>query len=184
MQGRIQDHWMTEGVSIIDPRNTYVDSRAEIGRDTVIYPFTVITGPVRIGADCRVGPFAHLRAGSVLDDGVELGAFVEIKESQLGKGTIARHLAYLGNVIVGEGANIGATAVTANFDGRAKHQTQIGDRSRIGAGAILIAPVSIGADAVIGANAVVTRNQNVADGQTVAGVPARRLGVRTIIPDE
>ena len=59
MQARIQDHWMTEGVSIVDPRNTYIDGRAQIGQDTVIRPFTVITGAVKIGADCRVGPFAH-----------------------------------------------------------------------------------------------------------------------------
>jgi bifunctional UDP-N-acetylglucosamine pyrophosphorylase/glucosamine-1-phosphate N-acetyltransferase len=176
MQARIQDHWMTEGVSIVDPRNTYIDGRAEIGHDTIIYPFSVITGAVKIGEDCRIGPFAHVRAGSVLDDRVEVGAFVEIKESQLGAGTLARHLAYLGNAIVGEGVNIGATAITANFDGVKKSPTRIGDRSRVGAGAILIAPVSIGADVVVGANAVVTRDQHVADGQTVAGVPARPLG--------
>ena len=75
MQARIQDHWMTEGVSIVDPRNTYIDGRASIGRDTVIYPFTVITGAVKIGSQCRVGPFAHLRDGTVLDDGVERGRF-------------------------------------------------------------------------------------------------------------
>ena len=130
------------------------------------------------------GPFTHIRAGSVLDDSVELGAFVEVKESQLGKGTIVRHLAYLGNAIVGEGANIGATAVTANFDGQIKSQTHIGVRSRIGAGAILIAPVTTGAGSVVGANAVVTRNQDVADGQTVAGIPARPLEVRQRLPEE
>ena len=63
MQARIQDHWMTEGVSIVDPRNTYIDGRAQIGQDTVIRPFTVITGAVKIGADCRVGPFAHFARG-------------------------------------------------------------------------------------------------------------------------
>ncbi len=175
MQSRIQDHWMTEGVTIVDPRNTHIDSRCSIGRDTVIYPFTVITGEVKIGSHCRIGPFTHLRHGTVLEDGVEVGAFVEIKESRLGTGTIARHLVYLGNADVGERVNIGATAITANFDGERKHPTKIGDRSRIGAGAILVAPVSIGQEAVIGANAVVTRNQDVADGQTVVGVPARPL---------
>ena len=124
MQGRIQDHWMTEGVSIVDPRNTYIDGRASIGRDTVIYPFTVISGAVKIGSHCRVGPFAHLRDGTVLDDGVEVGAFVEIKQSHLGSGTIVRHLAYLGNAEVGEGVNIGATAITANFDGQRKNPTR------------------------------------------------------------
>jgi len=175
MQGRIQNHWMTEGVTIVDPRNTYIDGRTSIGPDTVIYPFSVITGAVKIGSHCRVGPFAHLRDGTVLDDGVEVGAFAEIKQSHLGSKTIMRHLAYLGNAEVGENAVIGATAITANFDGARKSETTIGDRSRIGAGAILVAPVKIGDDAVVGANAVVTRNQDVEDGQTVVGVPARPL---------
>ncbi len=175
MQSRIQDHWMTEGVSIVDPRNTYIDSRASIGHDTIIYPFTVITGSVKIGSQCRVGPLAHLRDGTVLDDGVEVGAFVEIKQSHLGGGTLVRHLAYLGNAEVGEGVNIGATAITANFDGQRKSPTRIGNRSQIGAGAILVAPVEIGADAVVGANAVVTRDHHVADGLTVVGVPARPI---------
>lgn len=173
MQSRIQDRWMTEGVSIVDPRNTYIDSRAVIGRESVIYPFTVITGAVTIGSGCRVGPFSHLRDGTVLDDGVEVGAFVETKQSHLGCGTLVRHLAYLGDAEVGEGVNIGATAITANFDGQRKSPTRIGDRSKIGAGAILIAPVSIGEGAVVGANAVVTRDHDVAAGQTVVGVPAR-----------
>ena len=180
MQRRVQDFWMTEGVSIVDPRNTYIDSRATIGRDTVIYPFTVITGVVQIGRQCRVGPLAHLRDGTVLDDGVEVGAFVETKQSHLGAGTLVRHLAYLGNAEVGSRVNIGATAITANFDGTRKSQTQIGDRAQIGAGAILVAPIRIGADAVVGANAVVTRNHDVADGQTVFGVPARPVEPKTL----
>jgi bifunctional UDP-N-acetylglucosamine pyrophosphorylase/glucosamine-1-phosphate N-acetyltransferase len=175
MQGRIQDHWMTEGVTIVDPRNTYIDGRSSIGRDTVIYPFTVITGSVKIGSGCRVGPFAHLRDGTVLEDGVEANAFVEIKESRLGRKTVVRHLAYLGNAVTGDDVTIGATAITANFDGGRKSETRIGDRSRIGAGAILVAPVNVGRDAVVGANSVVTRNQDVTDGQTVVGVPARPI---------
>jgi bifunctional UDP-N-acetylglucosamine pyrophosphorylase/glucosamine-1-phosphate N-acetyltransferase len=178
MQGRIQDHWMTEGVSIVDPRNTHIDGRASIGRDTVIYPFTVITGAVKIGSRCRVGPLTHLRDGTVLDDGVDVGAFVEIKQSHLGSGTLVRHLAYLGDAEVGENVNIGATAVTANFDGKRKSPTKIGAGTHIGASAILVAPVNIGADAVVGANAVVTRDQRVADGQTVVGVPARPIARR------
>jgi bifunctional UDP-N-acetylglucosamine pyrophosphorylase / glucosamine-1-phosphate N-acetyltransferase len=175
MQSRIQDHWMTEGVSIVDPRNTHIDGRVSIGRDTTIYPFTVITGSVKIGSRCRIGPLTHLRDGTVLDDGVEVGAYVEVKESHLGSETLVRHLAYLGNAEVGEKVNIGATAITANFDGHRKSPTRIGDRTKIGAGAILVAPVSIGNDAVVGANAVVTHNRDVADGQTVVGVPARPI---------
>ena len=175
MQGRIQERWMDEGVSIVDPRNTYIDGRAEIGRDTMIFPFTVVTGAVKIGADCRVGPFAHLREGTVLDDGVQVGAFVEVNRSHLESGVIARHLAYLGDATVGRGANIGATAVTANFDGRSKHTTTIGPNASIGAGAVLVAPVTIGSGATVGANAVVTSGRHVPDGDTVVGVPARTI---------
>jgi bifunctional UDP-N-acetylglucosamine pyrophosphorylase/glucosamine-1-phosphate N-acetyltransferase len=88
---------------------------------------------------------------------------------------IARHLAYLGDAEVGAGANIGATAVTANFDGQRKHPTTIGAGAQIGAGAILIAPSTVGQGAVVGANAVLPRDAAVADGETVVGVPARPL---------
>jgi bifunctional UDP-N-acetylglucosamine pyrophosphorylase/glucosamine-1-phosphate N-acetyltransferase len=181
MQARIQDHWMTEGVTIVDPRNTFIDSRTSIGADTIIYPFTVITGKVQIGAGCRIGPHAHLRDGTVLDDRVQIGAFVEIKESRVGAETIVRHLTYLGDSEIGKNANVGATVVTANFNGVQKNPTKIGDRVRLGAGAILIAPVTIGADAVVGAGAVVPRNHDVSDGQTVVGVPAVPLEKKTAV---
>ena len=175
MQARIQDRWMTEGVSIVDPRSTYVDARAEIGRDTVIFPFSVITGRVKVGSGCRIGPFSHLRDGTVLDDGVEVGAFVEVSRSRLESGALARHLAYLGNASVGPNVNVGAGAITANFDGRQKGTTTIGARAMIGAGSLMVAPVTIGADATVGAGAVVTKLHDVADGQTVIGIPARPL---------
>jgi bifunctional UDP-N-acetylglucosamine pyrophosphorylase / glucosamine-1-phosphate N-acetyltransferase len=175
MQARIQDRWMTEGVTIVDPRNTYIDGRAEIGRDTVILPFTVIQGRVRIGTGCRVGPFTHLRPETVLDDGVEVGAFVEVSRSRLETGVLARHLAYLGDAHIGANANIGATAVTANFNGRTKGTTVIGANALIGSGAVLVAPVSVGDGATVGANAVVPSGRDVPGGTTVVGVPARPL---------
>jgi bifunctional UDP-N-acetylglucosamine pyrophosphorylase/glucosamine-1-phosphate N-acetyltransferase len=175
MQSRIQDRWMTAGVSIVDPRNTYIDGRATIGADTTIFPFTVITGTVTIGRNCRVGPFTHLRDGTVLADAAEVGAFVEVNRSHLEAGARARHLAYLGDAHLGAGANIGAGVVTANFDGRRKSRTTIGPQAMIGSGAVLVAPVTIGPGATVGANAVVTKNHDVAEGQTVAGVPARPL---------
>jgi bifunctional UDP-N-acetylglucosamine pyrophosphorylase/glucosamine-1-phosphate N-acetyltransferase len=176
MQRRIQGRLMAAGVTIVDPRNTYIDGRVEIGRDTVIAPFTVISGPARIGERCRLGPFTHVREGTVLADGVELGAFVEINRSRLEAGALARHLAYLGDCHVGPNANIGAGAVTANFDGRAKSRTEIGADAFIGAGSVLIAPVRVGDAATVGAGAVVTRNQDIPAGQTVVGIPARPLG--------
>jgi bifunctional UDP-N-acetylglucosamine pyrophosphorylase / glucosamine-1-phosphate N-acetyltransferase len=175
MQARILDRLMTDGVSIVDPRNTYVDGRARIGQDTVIFPFSVISGSVTIGKGCRIGPFAHLRDGTVLDDGVEVGAFVEVNRSHLEPGALVRHLAYLGDAHLGRNVNVGAGAITANFDGTNKNRTEIGDSARIGAGAILIAPAEVGERAVVGAGAVVTKGKAIAAGDTVVGVPARRI---------
>lgn len=175
MQERILDRHMTAGVTIVDPRNTYIDGRATIGRDTVLYPFTMITGNVDVGENCRIGPFTHLREGTILESGVEAGAFVELSQTQMGEGARARHLAYLGNASVGPAVNIGAGAITANFDGRVKSPTKIGAGASIGAGSILIAPVSVGERATTGAGSVVTRGQTIADDATVVGVPARPL---------
>jgi bifunctional UDP-N-acetylglucosamine pyrophosphorylase / glucosamine-1-phosphate N-acetyltransferase len=175
MQRRIQSRLMTEGVSIVDPQNTSIDGRTQIGPDTIIFPFTVISGTVKIGRGCRVGPFTHLRDGTILDDGAEVGAFVETSRSHLEQGARARHLAYLGDASVGAHSNIGAGAITANFDGRTKAQTTIGPNSMIGAGSILIAPVEVGRGATVGAGAVVTKGTTIAENEVVVGVPAKPL---------
>jgi bifunctional UDP-N-acetylglucosamine pyrophosphorylase/glucosamine-1-phosphate N-acetyltransferase len=141
----------------------------------VIYPYTMIQGRVRIGRNCRIGPFAHLRDGSVLADDVEVGAFVELSRAHLESGARARHLAYLGDEIVGANVNVGAGAITANFDGQRKHITKIGAGASLGSGSVLIAPVTVGERAVVGAGAVVPKRQDVPPGQTVIGVPARVL---------
>jgi bifunctional UDP-N-acetylglucosamine pyrophosphorylase/glucosamine-1-phosphate N-acetyltransferase len=175
MQARILDGHMTEGVTIVDPRSTFIDGRAEIGRDTIIFPYTVISGTVKVGSNCRIGPFTHLREGTVLDDGVEVGAFVEVVRSHLEAGALARHLAYLGDAHLGARVNVGAGAVTANFDGKEKGATSIGAGAIIGAGSVLVAPVKIGPNATVGAGAVVPKDRDVATGQTVVGVPAKPL---------
>lgn len=175
MQMRILDQLMTDGVTIVDPRSTHIDGRAQIGKDTIIHPFTVISGNVRVGERCRIGPLAHLRDGTVLENGAEVGAFVELSQTHLGENAIARHLAYLGNARIGSRANIGAGAVVANFDGVSKSQTEIGAGAFVGSGSILVAPVRIGDRATVGAGAVVTRNHDVPAGETVIGVPARPM---------
>jgi len=140
-----------------------------------VYPFTCIEKNVTVGRRCSLGPFCHLREGSALEDDVSVGNYTEIKNSTLGKGTNMRHVSYLGDTSVGRNVNIGAGTVVANFDGRKKNRTAIGDKAFIGCDAVLIAPVTVGREAVVGAGAVVTHGHNVADRSVVAGVPARPL---------
>jgi bifunctional UDP-N-acetylglucosamine pyrophosphorylase/glucosamine-1-phosphate N-acetyltransferase len=157
MQHRIQQELMDHGVTIVDPDNTWIDARAQIGQDTVIEPFTYIHGVVRIGQGCRVGPFAYLRDGAVLKDDVVLGVFTEVKNSSLANGVRARHHSYIGDAAVGENVNIGAGSITANFDGEKVNRTNIGNGSYIGSGAILIAPLDLKDGSHISAGSVVSQ---------------------------
>jgi len=172
---RTIDKLMKSGVTIIDPATTYVDGSAVIGRDTVIYPCTVIESDVKVAAGCRIGPFARLRPGTRLAGGAEIGNFVELCRAEIGEGAKVKHHTYLGDAKVGRNANIGAGTITANYDGKNKNRTEIGEGAFVGVGAVLIAPVKVGKNAVVGAGSVVTKKKNVPAGKTVAGVPARML---------
>lgn len=120
---------------------------------------------------CTVGPMAHLRGKAVMAEGSKVGNFVELKKTRLGKGSKASHLTYLGDATIGEETNIGAGVITCNYDGKNKHETHIGDRVKIGSDTMLVAPVTVGDDAVTGAGSVVTKD--VGEGVLVIGVPAR-----------
>ena len=157
MQRRIQKKLMESGVTIVDPDNTWIDSRAEIGQDTQIEPFTYIHGEVKIGRNCRVGPFAHVRTGTVIEDNVILGVFTEIKHSQLGDGSRVRHHSYIGDAVIGKNVNVGAGSITANFDGMHVNQTTVGDDCYIGSGAILVAPLEVAKGSHITAGTTVTQ---------------------------
>jgi bifunctional UDP-N-acetylglucosamine pyrophosphorylase/glucosamine-1-phosphate N-acetyltransferase len=159
MQCRIQKELMENGVTIVDPDNTWIDIRAQIGQDTVIEPFTYIHGEVKVGLGCRIGPFAYLRHGTVLEDDVVLGVFTEVKNSTLGKGVRARHHSYIGDAAVGHNVNIGAGSITANFDGEKVNRTNIGDDCYIGSGAILIAPLELKNGSQISAGTVVSQEE-------------------------
>ncbi len=172
---RVLERHMEAGVVLMDATTVFIDPTAVIGEGTCVYPFTFIEKDVTVGRHCRIGPFCHLRAGAVLEDNVRVGNYTEIKNSTLGKGTNMRHVGYLGDTCVGRSVNIGAGTVVANFDGKKKNRTAIGDKAFIGCDAVLIAPVVVGKDAVVGAGSVVTRHHNVADKSVVAGVPARPL---------
>jgi bifunctional UDP-N-acetylglucosamine pyrophosphorylase/glucosamine-1-phosphate N-acetyltransferase len=158
MQHRVQQELMENGVTIVDPDNTWIDARAKIGQDTVIEPFVYIQGEVKIGRGCRIGPFAFLRDGSVLQDDVVLGVFTEIKNATLADGVRARHHSYLGDADIGKNVNVGAGSLTANFDGEQIHRTVVGDDCYIGSGAVLIAPLKLNAGARIGAGTVVSQD--------------------------
>ncbi len=152
--------------SVIGPDTHLVDT---IVGERVIMRNTV-ANEAEVGDDATVGPFAHLRPGTRLGPDVHIGNFVETKNADIGAGTKANHLAYLGDVEVGPGANIGAGTITANYDGREKHRTRIGKGARIGSNNVLVAPVEVGDDAYTAAGAVVTRN--VPPGALAKGVPA------------
>lgn len=166
--------------------NVSLRGRTSIGRDTVIRSGSQIIDS-RIGEGCtiwasvieessvgngvRIGPFSHLRAGCVIGDQAEIGNFAEMKNTRFGARSKMHHVGYLGDAEVGEGVNIGAGTITANYDGRAKNVTVIGDGAFIGSDTVLRAPVTIGSGAYTGAGSVVTRD--VPDGKLAVGVPAR-----------
>lgn len=127
-----------------------------IGEDTVIRANSHIED-AKVAKGCKVGPFARLRPGAELADEAQVGNFVEMKKSRLGKGSKASHLTYLGDTQVGEYANIGAGTITCNYDGVNKALTEIGDGAFIGSNSSLVAPVAIGKNATVGAGSVITR---------------------------
>jgi bifunctional UDP-N-acetylglucosamine pyrophosphorylase / glucosamine-1-phosphate N-acetyltransferase len=170
-QEAIHARHMVAGVSIVDPRTTVIDVDVQIGQDTTIEPFTTIRGATRIGEGClvrhsylidsvledgaTVGPFAYLRPGSLLREGSKAGTFVEIKNSDIGAGAKIPHLSYIGDADVGAHTNLGASTITANYDGQHKHRTTIGQRVRSSVHVSFVAPVSIGDEAYTGAGSTI-----------------------------
>jgi bifunctional UDP-N-acetylglucosamine pyrophosphorylase/glucosamine-1-phosphate N-acetyltransferase len=177
MRDRINDELMRKGVSIIDPQTTYISYGTRIGPDTVIYPFTVIEKNVKIGAHCSVGPFCRIRPGTRLNDEVAVGNFIEISRSHLKKGAKAKHFSFLGDARIGSGANIGAGTVTANYDGKNKNISRIGDKAFVGSDTVLVAPVVLGKGAKTGAGAVVVKKK-IPAGNIYVGVPAKPINRR------
>jgi bifunctional UDP-N-acetylglucosamine pyrophosphorylase/glucosamine-1-phosphate N-acetyltransferase len=198
VQRRMRAKAMEGGATLIDPASVTLCHDTVIEADAVIEPH-VVFGPgvvvrtgarirpfchlegAEIGAGAIVGPFARLRPGARLEADARVGNFVEMKNSTLGPRAKANHLAYVGDASVGAGANIGAGTITANYDGFAKHRTEIGEGAFVGSNSVLVAPVSVGAGAIVGAGSVITRDV-AADAVALARAPqeerpgaARRL---------
>lgn len=171
IQKEILHQFMLEGVNIIDPDSTFIDEGVKIGLNTTIFPFTFIEKNVIIGANCFLGPFVHVRKDVVIKDNSQLGNFLEICRSRIGKNVKIKHFAYLGDAQIEDDVNIGAGAVIANFDGKAKHTTIIKKGAFIGSDTVLVAPVKIGEKSVTGAGSIVTKE--VKPNSLVVGVPAR-----------
>ena len=178
LRDRINEAHMLAGVTIVDPRTTWIDPTVEIEPDATIQPFVILRGATRvatgaeigantvaidahIGVAATIGPFCYLRPGTVLGESSKAGTFVEIKNSRIGDRTKVPHLSYIGDAEIGEDTNIGAGAITANFPhkpGQPKGRTTIGSNVRTAIHNGFIAPVEIGDGAWIGAGSVITKD--------------------------
>ena len=167
---------------------SFLLGHTEIGSDCVIGPSadlldTAVGDGARVehsvgrgavvGEDVSVGPYSFLRPGTVLEAGAKVGAYCEVKNTRVGKGSKVPHLSYIGDAEIGEGANLGAGTITANYDGVNKSRTSIGDGAFTGINTNLVAPVTIGADSYTGAGSVVSKD--VPPGRLAVGAPARAI---------
>ncbi|WP_119392386.1 bifunctional UDP-N-acetylglucosamine diphosphorylase/glucosamine-1-phosphate N-acetyltransferase GlmU [Taklimakanibacter lacteus] len=175
LQARYRQEAMDNGATLIDPPSVFLSADTEIGKDVTIEPHVVIGPHVRIGdnveilafshiegaaiADgARIGPFARLRPGAEIGKDAHIGNFVEIKKARIGEGAKANHLTYIGDASVGARSNIGAGAITCNYDGFEKHHTEIGADVFVGSNTALVAPVNVGDASNIAAGSVITQD--------------------------
>ena len=138
----------------IGPNTTIIDS--SVGDAATVIQSYLVEAEVHESA--TIGPFAYLRPGAIVREGAKIGTFVEVKNSDIGKGAKVPHLSYVGDAEVGEGANLGASTITANYDGRRKHRTKVGKRAKISVHTTLVAPVDVGDGAYTGAGSAITED--------------------------
>jgi bifunctional UDP-N-acetylglucosamine pyrophosphorylase/glucosamine-1-phosphate N-acetyltransferase len=175
MQRRLRAHVMANGATLTAPETVFLSHDTRIGKDVVIEPHVVIGERVviedgatirgfchiegaKIGPGAIVGPFARLRPGASLAKDAHVGNFVEIKQAEIAEGAKVNHLTYIGDASVGARANVGAGTIICNYDGFAKHRTEIGAGAFIGSNSSLIAPVKIGEGAYVGSGSVISKD--------------------------
>jgi len=175
MQNRLRARAQAAGVGMIAPETVFLSHDTVLEADVAIEPFVVFGPKVRVASGAQIkshchleeaevasgaviGPFARLRPGASIGEGAHIRNFVEVKNSKVGAGTKANHLAYLGDATVGAKANIGAGTITCNYNGYDKSRTEIGDGAFIGSDTALVAPVKVGAGAITGAGSVITKD--------------------------
>ena len=186
LRDRINEAHMLAGVTIVDPRTTWIEPTVELEPDSTVQPFAYLRGDTKvasgaeigantvavdahIGRNATIGPFCYLRPGTVLGDSSKAGTFVELKNSRIGDRSKVPHLSYIGDAEIGADTNVGAGAITANFPhrpGQPKGRTRIGSNVRTGIHNGFVAPVEIGDGAWIAAGSVITKN-----------VPSDALGI-------
>jgi bifunctional UDP-N-acetylglucosamine pyrophosphorylase/glucosamine-1-phosphate N-acetyltransferase len=184
LQQRLRKAALEAGVTLVAPETVFLSTDTKFGRDVVVEPF-VVFGPgvtvednavirsfshldrAHVGKGSLIGPYARLRPGARLGEAVHIGNFVEIKESVIEDGAKANHLAYIGDARLGAGSNFGAGAIVCNYDGVAKHRTDIGKAAFIGSNASLVSPVTIGDGAYVATGSVITQDVP-ADGLAIA----------------
>ncbi len=173
LQQRLRQAVLDGGATLVAPETVFLSVDTKLGRDVTVEPY-VVFGPgvtvedgatirsfshihgAHVGKGAIVGPFARLRPGAKLEENVHIGNFVEVKEALIEAGAKANHLSYIGDARVGAGANVGAGTITCNYDGTAKHRTDIGKGAFIGSNSALVAPVTIGDGAYVGSGSVIT----------------------------
>jgi bifunctional UDP-N-acetylglucosamine pyrophosphorylase/glucosamine-1-phosphate N-acetyltransferase len=192
LRARVNREHMLAGVTIVDPQTTWIDAEVELEPDSTIHPFTILRGHTRvasgaevgphtvvvdaeIGEGAKVGPFCYIRPGTKLGAGSKAGAFVEIKNSEIGERTKVPHMSYIGDAEIGEGTNIGAGTITANYPhhpDRPKGRTRIGRNVRTGIHNGFQAPIEIGDDAWIAGGSYITDD---VPPESLAGFPPRQV---------
>ena len=194
MNEKVLKKFQDKGITILDPRNTYIGQEVKIAKGNIIYPNTFLNGKIKIGSqnilgpslhmegqvvigsgnniayshitdskignNNQIGPYARLRDNVVLKNKIKIGNFVEIKNSQIGENTQIAHLSYIGDARIGKNVNIGAGTITANYNSVTgkKSKTVIQDGASTGSNSVLVAPITIGENAVVAAGSVVTKN--------------------------